>query len=85
MTYRHPAGFPEASVLGAMRFRKPMTVGEILAVGPFRRYSNGKSNYPVLKQVLGQLMVAGWVDQVIRKPRTGRPAMCYRRIAALPR
>lgn len=87
MTYRAPVGFPEAIVLGFMPYRRPMTVNEILRASPFRKTNPKtlKSAYPVLQRVLDQLVDAGWLDRVVRKPRTGRPALCYRRIAALPK
>lgn len=81
MSYRAPVGSPEAVVLGCMPYRRPMTVAEILRAGPFHR----KSGYRPLKVVLERLVDAGRLERTIRKPRTGRPAVCYRRIAALPR
>jgi len=81
MPYRVPVGFSAATVLGFMVYRRPMTVGEILYAGPFKR----KGGYQPLKAVLEQLADAGWVERTVRKPRTGRPAACYRRIAVLPK
>ena len=64
-----------------------MTVVEVLRASPFRATNprTGKSSYPQLKTVLDQLVDAGWLDRTVRKPPTGRPAFCYRRIVALPK
>lgn len=85
--YSAPPGFPEAALLGVMPYRRPMTVSEVMRAAALimRLRYQGRSNYPAFKRVLDQLVDAGWLDRMVRKPRTGRPALCYRRIAALPK
>ncbi len=78
MKRTHPTGFPEAAILAVMPYRKPMTVKEIQAAAHAHAYSGVRALLEALEQ-------AGWVESVLRRPRTGRPALAWKRIAALPR
>ena len=67
------------AVLRVMPYRQPMRIREV--VDTLHKRADRKT-YPAIKAVLEQLVVAGWLDRVERKPRTGATALCYRRIKA---